>query len=157
MDEVLFCSYCDFQCSSYHLLLRHVQIHENLPDFLVYCSDCGKSFPKWSSLRRHLQRTHKNISITFHDSTNPLSSTSDNQCCFDDSEAYSSFYSESTQAADEQAFDSDHSAVACCVKQSEQFNSALFLLKLSSSLNLTHVGVDSICESTHIFCRVYIK
>ena len=43
MDELLCCSYCDFRCSSHHLLLKHIKVHENLPDFLMYCSICGKS------------------------------------------------------------------------------------------------------------------
>ena len=33
--------------------------HENDPRFLVYCSICGKSMKKWSSLKKHLQREHR--------------------------------------------------------------------------------------------------
>lgn len=59
-NRVNCCSMCDFQCFDHRLLLKHTKsAHENDPRFLVYCSICGKSMKKWSSLKKHLQRAHK--------------------------------------------------------------------------------------------------
>lgn len=56
---------CDFQCYNNQVLLKHTKsAHENDPRFLVYCSICGKSMKKWSSLKKHLQREHRSL-LTF--------------------------------------------------------------------------------------------
>ena len=47
MEELVYCFLCE--------------LHENEPNFMVYCSICGKSVRKWCSLKKHLQRNHKEI------------------------------------------------------------------------------------------------
>ena len=55
LATTLFCSYCDFRCYSHSTLLKHVKlIHENDPRFNICCLDCGRSFKKWCSLKKHL-------------------------------------------------------------------------------------------------------
>ena len=131
MDELLRCTYCDFRCSSHHLLLKHIRVHENLPDFLVYCSICGKSARKWASLRKHLQRCHKDIPCEYETPDEITSQTQD----------LSSLCNSNDQFVD------GHDAIP----SSSIHNSALFLLKTSNSLSLTHSGVDELCKSTQLF------
>ena len=66
---ILLCRYCDFQCLDHKSLLKHTRaIHENDPDFKIYCSLCGRSFQKWCSLKKHLHRDHTgNIKCYVHD------------------------------------------------------------------------------------------
>ena len=69
MDEVsvLLCSFCDFRCYDDKSLLKHIRdIHENDPNFVVYCSQCGRSYKKWSSLKKHLHREHPSAYIFTH-------------------------------------------------------------------------------------------
>lgn len=55
------CSLCNFQ---FHHAADHVKhvitFHQHQPQFLVQCSfeNCGKTFNKWPSFKKHLQRIH---------------------------------------------------------------------------------------------------
>lgn len=131
MDELLQCSFCQFQSSSHHLLLKHTRVHEHEPNFIVYCSICGKSERKWGSLRKHLQRFHKDIADN---------DTSDQQQLIEPSDY---FYSDSVISNNDETFSKD-----------SYHDFALFLLKASNSLSLTHSGVDQLCESTQSFIEV---
>ena len=40
--------------------MKHIRtVHENDPNFIIYCSFCGLSYKKWESLRKHVQRIHQ--------------------------------------------------------------------------------------------------
>lgn len=51
-DTTLKCSTCKFIASTKCSLKAHIRIHENIPPFV--CPDCGKDFPNWMSLRKHM-------------------------------------------------------------------------------------------------------
>ena len=69
MDEeaelsLLVCSLCDFRCYDNRALLKHARsVHENDPNFVIYCSQCGRSYKKWTSLKKHLHREHPGIEL----------------------------------------------------------------------------------------------
>lgn len=52
-DSLLKCSICKFIASTKCSLRAHMRIHENIPPFV--CPDCGKDFPTWTSLRKHME------------------------------------------------------------------------------------------------------
>ena len=57
----LSCEYCNYSClvnESDHFFKHLVKFHSNEPNFLVYCSNCGRSFSKVNSLQRHYNREH---------------------------------------------------------------------------------------------------
>ena len=59
-SSLLFCNYCNFQCSSNAVLLKHQRAtHENEPDFRISCNFWGLCYKKWNTLKKHLQRCHK--------------------------------------------------------------------------------------------------
>ena len=63
--SILFCSYCDFECYSHSALLNHIKfIHQDDPQFKISCMDCGKTFKKWCTLKKHLHRDHRDSSFT---------------------------------------------------------------------------------------------
>ena len=132
MDELLYCSFCEFQCSDHYVLLKHTRAHENEPNFIVYCSICGHSAKKWSSLKKHLHRCHKNV--------------------VDDTENSSKNSPPITDTDTDTLIDTGNdSMISSTFTTSSQHDSALFLLKMSNSLSLTHAGVDEMCELTQSF------
>jgi hypothetical protein len=141
MDELLSCVYCDFQSSSHHLLLKHIRSHENLPDFLVGCSVCGKSYRKWGSLRKHLHRDHKQIRCESEISEESTSQSHDMT-------ASALHVNDDIALSSSQVTNND---VVLPSELSNKSQSALFLLKASHSLSLTHSGVDELCQSTQSF------
>lgn len=57
----LSCEYCNYSChvnESDHFFKHLIKFHSNEPNFLVYCSNCGRSFSKVNSLQRHYNREH---------------------------------------------------------------------------------------------------
>ncbi|XP_018570192.1 zinc finger protein 699-like [Anoplophora glabripennis] len=51
-DSSLKCSICKFIAATSCSLKAHIRIHENVPPFV--CPDCGKDFPTWAMLRKHM-------------------------------------------------------------------------------------------------------
>ncbi|KAJ8953012.1 hypothetical protein NQ318_015374 [Aromia moschata] len=52
VDTALKCTTCRFVASTKCSLKAHVRIHETLPPYV--CPDCGKDFPSWDQLRKHM-------------------------------------------------------------------------------------------------------
>ena len=54
MDEetrvsVVLCKMCDFRCFDNAALIKHARdVHENDPNFILYCGECGRSYNKWN-------------------------------------------------------------------------------------------------------------
>ena len=54
---VVLCKMCDFRCFDNAALINHARdVHENDPNFILYCGECGRSYNKWNSLKKHLHR-----------------------------------------------------------------------------------------------------
>ena len=102
-------------------------VNTNDPNFIVYCTICGKSERKWSSLMKHLQRHHKDVDTQSHSTLEDI--------VIDDGDS-------DIQLTDT-AGDSIH------FQKSE---SALFLLRATKELSLTHSAVDHLCEFSQSFC-----
>ena len=44
--------------------MKHARsVHENDPNFVIYCSQCGRSYKKWTSLKKHLHREHPGVEL----------------------------------------------------------------------------------------------
>lgn len=61
--RLLYCSMCNFQCYTHDGIFKHIRVHENDPRFQVQCTVCGTTAYKWCTLRKHIQRSHKDIGI----------------------------------------------------------------------------------------------
>ena len=60
--SVLLCNFCDLRCYEDRSLLKHIRnVHGNDPNFVVYCNKCGRSYKKWSYLKKHLHREHSSM------------------------------------------------------------------------------------------------
>lgn len=65
----LSCEYCNYSChvnESDHFFKHLIKFHSNEPNFLVYCSNCGRSFSKVNSLQRHYNREHVHKEVADH-------------------------------------------------------------------------------------------
>ena len=130
--ELLFCSLCDnFQSHSHHLMLKHIRTaHENDPNFMVYCTICSKSERKWSSLMKHLQGHHKDVDTQSHSTLEDI--------VIDDGD--------SDTRSDIQLTDTAGDSI-----HFQKSESALFLLRATKELSLTHSAVDHLCEFSQSF------
>ena len=62
MADIESCCFCDRYFPNRRLLMKHIRVsHESDPLFVINCSICGKSYKKWCSLKKHLQRSHKGM------------------------------------------------------------------------------------------------
>lgn len=60
MSELLSCQMCSYFALHEQQLMRHVcHIHEQDPNFLIYCSTCSRSFTKLDSFRKHKLRSNE--------------------------------------------------------------------------------------------------
>ena len=60
--QLLSCEYFNYSCivNESDIFLKHlIKFHSNEPNFLIYCSNCGRSFSKVNSLQRHYNREQK--------------------------------------------------------------------------------------------------
>ena len=65
-DVFYICSMCSYGARSEETLTSHVcKSHRNDPRFHIYCKSCLRSYKKWDSYRKHIERSCKIIpSIT---------------------------------------------------------------------------------------------
>ena len=56
------CAMCSFTTNSLDILVSHVcKLHKAHPRFHVYCKSCLRSYTKWDSYRKHIQRGCKTV------------------------------------------------------------------------------------------------
>ena len=129
--------------------------HENDPRFLVYCSICGKSMKKWSSLKKHLQREHRSlltfctllkrwICLTSHAFwlASDLHDGSAGGCHSEDKNSSDILYDGQLLT------NSECDTVPSTPTIDPKWDQALFLLKATEQHSLTYSGIESLCEST---------
>ena len=91
------CCLCNFQFFSPVDHVKHVvSFHQHQPQFTVQCSfeNCGKTFNKWPTFKKHLQRNHQaQTSVLLDDSereSDVITPHDDNELCATDNIVYSS-------------------------------------------------------------------
>lgn len=53
------CNLCYFECNTHEILIDHtVRSHTHDPKFQVQCDECGITFSKWETFRKHVYRNH---------------------------------------------------------------------------------------------------
>ncbi len=156
--KIFTCSFCDFHCYEHVALLRHIKdLHQNDPNFLVYCSYCGKTYKKWDSLRKHVQRQHSNSTCTVDDTEGkwllwyfptlfPISFitiTADGLV--------------QGWQEDDDGPDADDGTAQQVIACNEQWSNAQFLLHLSNEYSINHGKLDRLCGSVQSFSESVCK
>lgn len=134
--QQLSCEYCNYSCrvnESDNYFKHLVKFHSNEPNFLVYCSNCGRSFSKVNSLQRHYTREHKDQD-TCADEFEPAGIDDDAVC----------------EENVEQEFD-EHRARSDLCRQA-----AKYLLRAREDAKITQTALDMVKDSTKALLGEYL-
>lgn len=133
-EEYHFCSMCSYCSRTLEALNGHVcKTHKNNPRFLVYCKSCLRSFMKWDSYRKHLQRGCEIMPRRFPADVDPQASMNHDPSTSDN--------------------DSGESEVEenISVTARRQWHEATYILNLKEKHILAQVAVDKIISTTSSF------
>lgn len=129
------CSMCSYATTSLAALTRHVcRVHQHDPRFRVSCKSCLRSYRKWDSYRKHIQRGCQKIAT---------------QPAFDD-EAMSSNTIDFDQAPPI-SLDAEQSEASASTTTSRQWREAAYILSVKEKHTLAQVAVDEILSTTSSF------
>ena len=145
---------CVFEAPSVALLLSHLRLlHSNDPRFLVRCGiepGCSYTARTFSALYSHVYRKHKQAGIISSRSSNTgsevlasneINHTGSIEQCFDQSTSCRESISEINQAEIDHLLGTD--------QEKQKRASALFLLKLKESKQVSQVVIDEIISEWH--------
>ena len=130
----LSCEYCNYSCrvnESDNFFKHLIKFHSNEPNFLVYCSNCGRSFSKVNSLQRHYNREHKE---TCADEVEPAGIDDDSVC----------------EENVEEEFDEDRA------RSDLRREAAKFLLRAREDAKITQTALDMVKDSTKALLGEYL-
>ena len=130
----LSCEYCNYSCrvnESNDYFKHLIKFHSNEPNFLVYCSNCGRSFSKVNSLQKHYNREHKE---TCADEIEPA--------VIDDDAVY--------EENIEQEFDEDRA------RSDLRRQASKFLLRAREDAKITQTALDMVKNSTKALLGEYL-
>ena len=130
MAELMYgCNMCSYEARSLNKLTSHVcKIHRYDSRFHFYCKSCLRSYTKWDSYRKHLQRGCTII---------PGSSVVDH--------ASSSIIT--PPVADDISMDEEELPPGCC-NDAQDWYEAAYVLKIKEQHILSQVAVDQIVSYT---------
>ena len=124
---------CSFTSRWEKDIRRHIcSVHKDDPRFLVHC-ECLRSFKKWNTFLKHLQR---GCSAVQNSASNSFSQSSENTL--------------SDQGFD--ASDSDGQITRPCEREvpDKQWQQAAYILSIKERYGLTQVAVDHVITSTKV-------
>lgn len=126
---------CSFTTNSLDSLVSHVcKLHKAHPRFHVYCRSCLRSYTKWDSYRKHIQRGCKTV-LAEHPEEEPSSPTrvaylvEDMEVCLSPNE-------QSMRTAESEAV------------PSQQWHEAAYILQIKEQYYLSQVAVEQVVSST---------
>lgn len=129
------CNMCSYNTQNLESLTSHVcKIHKNDPRFHIYCESCLRSYTKWDSYRKHIQRgcmVMPSGSNTSVDPSFPLTS--------DDNEGL--------EELDIMDVDSDQHEHSNAITQKDWYE-ALYILSIKEKYILSQVAVDEVVSCT---------
>lgn len=134
--QQLSCEYCNYSCrvnESDNYFKHLVKFHSNEPNFLVYCSNCGRSFSKVNSLQRHYTREHKDQD-TCADEFEPAGIDDDAVC----------------EENVEQEFDEDRA------RSDLRRQATKYLLRAREDAKITQTALDMVKDSTKALLGEYL-
>lgn len=131
---MLYCNMCSYAAKTIENLTSHIcRIHRFDPKFHVYCESCLRSYTKWDSYKKHLQRGCSIVSSSTQESA-PESITSSPlpvMNCMDEGES---------QKYNEQP---EH-----CEAIEDDWHEAKYILSVKEKHVLSQVAVDEIIGCT---------
>lgn len=132
------CSMCSYYSSSLDELQSHTyRLHKDDPRFSVYCKSCLRSYKKWNSYLRHLQR-----------GCQPVTMSSSNECSTTNLEDLST----TIDYAQPESYESTNLTAECLNDDhDEEYYQAKYILCIKEKYGLTQEAVDHIVESTKLF------
>ena len=120
------CCLCNFQFFSPVDHVKHVVcFHQHQPQFTVQCSfeNCGKTFNKWPTFKKHLQRNHQaQTSVLLDDSereSDVITPHDDNELCATDNIVYSSTWDAAEYVLSLREQGLTHDCVAAVISSTE--------------------------------------
>ena len=129
------CNMCCYGTYSLEALISHVcKFHKDHPSFHVYCKTCLRSYTKWDSYRKHVQRGCKIMPT----GTQELG-TSD-----EPSEDLTADVDSDTIQPEPMDFERPHHNDV----YPEKWHEALYILNLKEQFSLSQVAVDHVLAST---------
>ena len=131
------CNMCSYGAMSMDSLTSHVcRAHKTDSMFHVYCKSCLRSYTKWDSYRKHMQRGCTAINAGIDDSVHLL--VSSNPPLTLENELDFSMESESITTAN-----------SCNIK--EDWHEAVYVLNIKERYLLSQVAVDQVLSCTKQF------
>ena len=125
------CNMCSYGARTIESLTSHVcRIHKNDPRFHIYCESCLRSYTKWDSYRKHVQR---GCSIVSNGGTSTANSQPDSD--------------QNDNGNESDIENQPHSPVAS-VAVEEDWHEALYLLNIKEQHILSQVAVDHVLACT---------
>ena len=146
------CPMCVFEAPSVALLLSHLRLlHSNDPRFSVRCGiepGCSYTARTFSALYSHVYRKHKQAGIIRSRSSNTglevLASTESNH-----SESFEQYFDQSTSSSLSEINQAEIDHLLGTDQEKQKRASALFLLKLKESKQVSQVVIDEIISEWH--------
>lgn len=128
------CSMCSYGARSPEALSSHVcKVHKSDPRFLVYCKSCLRSYTKWDSYRKHLQRGCEIMPTSTVDSTAGINSLLTNDIDVQDPSVV------------------DDEEESRPMPASRQWHEAAYIISIKEKHVLAQVAVDQVLSATSSF------
>ena len=128
------CNMCSFSARSINSLTSHVcRAHKTDSMFHVYCKSCLRSYTKWDSYRKHVQRGCNAIpSNDISDSGHQLAPINPDQLT----------------SEDELDFSMEHESLTTAFNVEDDWHEAVYILNIKEKYLLSQVAVDQILSCT---------
>lgn len=138
------CSMCSFHSRSLQSLTKHIcKSHRSDPRFHVYCKSCLRSYSKWDSYRKHIERGCQKISCG---TDSPIDDATADGATVDDA----SIDATEPNTTGSTIEDMDNSSTSLTAV-SQQWQQAAYILSIKEKHILSQVAVDHGLSTTSMF------
>ena len=132
------CSMCSYTSISEEDVKKHVlKLHKHHPRFFVYCNSCLRSYTKWNSYLKHIQRGCRSVRLE-----GSITNSTNNEQETDKSYLVSNGIGDTSEELSEPKEEQD-----------DQREQAAYILSIKEKYGISQVAVDHIVESTKSLVR----